>query len=536
MAIVPTIRKMLLAVDPAKANVPIWITEENVGVGTVEGTVAETVTSQAWDLVKGYSMSLAEGITRTSFYQPEDQGDGYGLLDSSGNPNPAYDALENLTANLGTNPQYRGWVQLHANQDYGFVFQGANTSVMALWTAAGVTENISFSSNVQVLDPITGTVTNLSAGNAMPLTGAPVLILGVPANLVTQSQADVSQPFPWGGNYRGANVVSLTAGEPNSDSGLHQMFADGSSEFVGTINGQPARDCSQGFSGSAQIMQEFTVDPNFLSYTHVPVTISATVCLKPGAPGGTSLNLVYEGVGGWESTGWTTVPGGTAWTTLTWSIPDTEFDGVSGFNFDLYSPSTAANQYYLAKVSVTNQSSGTQQVSMAPNFNAPAAFTDGTTFASNGGLDAAGDAYSATLLGSSVTSQGTKFAVGPANHNNVVNATGQTVTLTSGKFSALTFLGAATGGSQTGTFTVNYSDGTHQTFTQAMSDWLSGSTAVGEVVASAMSYYNMYNGTSPTYTTYLYQYTFELNAAKTVSGIVLPRNTSIHLLAVDLLP
>jgi autotransporter-associated beta strand protein len=528
MSIVPTIRKMLAADDPSKANVPIWITEENVAVG---GSV--TLTTQAQTLVQAYTMNLAQGIARTEYFEAAGNAYNMGLLTSSYTPNPAYYALQSLTTQLGANPTYQGWVQLNANQDYGFVFQGASTTVMSLWAMAGVSENVTFSANVQVENPITQVITPLTAGTQLALTNAPVLILGVPAGLVTAAQANKSQPFPWIGNYSGATSVSMVAGEPNSDSGLHQMSADGSSVYAGIVNGQPARNCNQNVAGSGTADQCFTVDPNFLSYTHDNITITAAVCLLPGASSA-GFNLKYESSTGWASIGWNSVTATNTWQTMTWTLTADEFNGIWGYNFRFDSDSSANSKYYLDKVTITRN--GDSQVSLASSYNDAGQYTNGQTFSSTGGLDGAGNAYSATALGSSVTNQGTSFALGTANSNNVVNATGQTITLTSGKYSALTFLGAATGGSQSGTFTVNYSDGTHQTFTQGMSNWLSGSSAAGEIVADTMTYYNLYNGTSPTQTTYLYQYTFALNAAKTVSSITLPNNSNIHLLAIDLLP
>jgi hypothetical protein len=525
MNIVPTIRKMLAADDPAKANVPILITEENVAVGQTEGTVTVTANSQAQDLVKAYTMNIAQGVAVTEYFEAQEGGYNMGLLNSSGNPNPAYYALQNLTANLGTNPSYQGWVQVNANQDYGFVFQGATTTVMALWAAAGVSENVTFAANVQVENPLTGAVTALNAGSTLSLTNAPVLILGVPAGLVTAAQADKSQPFPWGGNYSGATTVTWTAGEPNSTSGLHQLGADATSTYAGSINGLPARDCSQASS------QQFTIDPSFLAFTHASITITAKVSLKSGS--GIGFNLKYESTSGWEGIGWNGVST-SSWYTYTWTITDDEFNGIWGYNFRLDSDSTTYSQYYLAQVTVTRGAA--TQVSLAASANAAGMYTDSHTFGSTGGLDSAGDAYSSTLLGSSVTNQGTAFALGTANSNNVVNAAGQTLALTAGHYSDLTFLGAASGGSQTGTFTVNYSDGTNQTFTQSLSDWLSGSTAAGESVAATMSYYDKHDGTKSTHSTYLYLYSFHLNAAKTVSSITLPNNSNIHLLALDLLP
>jgi autotransporter-associated beta strand protein len=526
MDIVGKIRKMLAADDPSKVNVPIWITEENVGA--TAGNSAQLAV-QGQIVTKGYTMDIAQGIAVTEFFEAQNSNYSMGLLTSSRAKNPGFYALQHLYTELGVSPQYQGWVQLHANQDYGFVFQGASTSVMVLWAMAGVTENVSFSTNVQVVsDPNASTLspTLLTAGSTLALTGAPVYILGVPADVMAQAQADKSQPFPWGGNYSGATTISTTAGEPNSDSGLHWNGADSSTTYVGLIGGLPARDCSQSAGPS------FTIDPNFLSYTPVSVTISVSVYGKSGTPG---FNLHYDTTSGnlAGGRGWNSVPLGT-WTTLSWTVTDDEFNNDWAYCFDFSSDSTAYSTYYINKVSVTIN--GDSQVNLASSFNGGADYTDGQTFSNTGGMDGAGDAYSATAMGGNVTNQGTTFAFGTVNGNNVVNANGQWVALTSGKYSALTFLGAATGGTQSGTFTVNYTDGTQQTFTQSMSNWLSGSSAAGEIVASSMPYYDQYDGTSPAYTTYLYQYTFEINAAKTVSSIALPTNTNMHILAMDLRP
>src|SRR5262249_30344060 len=67
--------------------------------------------------------------------------------------------------------------------------------------------------------------------------------------------------------------------------------------------------------------------------------------------------------------------------------------------------------------------------------------------------------------------------------NNVVQAAGQTLTLTPGQFRALTFLGTAVNGSQLNqTFTVNYSDGSSDTFTLNLSDWQDPQGCAGESV------------------------------------------------------
>src|SRR5260370_33609915 len=80
---------------------------------------------------------------------------------------------------------------------------------------------------------------------------------------------------------------------------------------------------------------------------------------------------------------------------------------------------------------------GTQaQANLGGAFNREGIVTDGTTF-TTGGLDGGGSAYSANLLGSSVTFNSATFTLGAANSSNDVSAAGQTITLPSGQFSSL---------------------------------------------------------------------------------------------------
>jgi hypothetical protein len=336
MSIVPTIRKMLAADDPALVNVPIWFTELGEATST-----SVTPTKQAQDLVKAYSMSIAEGVACVDWFEAMGTIYHMGLLDGSAHPTLGYTALQNLTAQLSSNPQYLGWVQLN-NQDYGFVFQGATTTVLATWAPPGSTDNVDFGQTVQIMDPLTGGTTSASTYS---LTNAPVLVAGLPSSLVTQAQANVNQPFPWGGDYTGASSVSVSMGAPNTEQGLHQVSPDGSSTAV-LVSGVSARDCSRS-SG-----QSFTVDPNFLSYT--PTTIRITAVVRRVGTATAGFNLKYESTIGRRSTGsWYTVPGSDRWYTQTWTITDDEFVSKWGYNFAFDSDSTTYSRYYLQSVTVT---------------------------------------------------------------------------------------------------------------------------------------------------------------------------------------
>ena len=101
MNIVPTIRKMLAARDPARWN-PIWFTEIGEALG---GQI--TAARQAEDLIKAYTMAIAQGVSHIEWFEAQEGGYQMGLLGSNGNPNPAYNALKNLATVLGPNPRLR---------------------------------------------------------------------------------------------------------------------------------------------------------------------------------------------------------------------------------------------------------------------------------------------------------------------------------------------------------------------------------------------------------------------------------------------
>jgi regulation of enolase protein 1 (concanavalin A-like superfamily) len=172
---------------------------------------------------------------------------------------------------------------------------------------------------------------------------------------------------------------------------------------------------------------------------------------------------------------------------------------------------------------------------LSASFNAAGIVADGTPF--TGGLDGNGNAYSANLLGASLNvGDHVVFNLGAAGANNVVQAAGQTIALPQGQFNTLTFLGTAVNGAQPAqTFTVNYTDGTSDTFTQDMSDWQNPQGFAGESVAATLGYEDASGGSTPATANYLYQYSFALNNQKTVSSITLPDNGNVVLLAIDLL-
>ncbi|HTJ51808.1 MAG TPA: hypothetical protein VL443_20250 [Cyclobacteriaceae bacterium] len=186
----------------------------------------------------------------------------------------------------------------------------------------------------------------------------------------------------------------------------------------------------------------------------------------------------------------------------------------------------------------TGAGTGGTPVSLSSAFNVSnGVVADGSTFGSTSGFDDHGYGYSSAFLGSSYTWNNTSFNIGSANTSNTVKGTGQTITLTSGKYSYLRILASAVNGNQASqSFVVNYSDGTTTTFTQSLSDWFSPQSYSGETKVIAMSYRDKYDGTKQNQTFNLYGYSFSLTNTKTISSIKLPNNANIRLLSITLVP
>ena len=181
----------------------------------------------------------------------------------------------------------------------------------------------------------------------------------------------------------------------------------------------------------------------------------------------------------------------------------------------------------------------TTKMVLSSSFNQTGIYADGATFSSTGGLDGLGNALSGTLLGTGQTWDGNSYIIGPAGSADVVSAVGQTIALNQGEFSTLSFLATATNGSfASQTFTVTYTDGTTQTFSQGISDWHNPQGYAGETVAIRMAYRDLSNGTtsSPASGPFnVYGYSLALNPSKTVKSITLPNQSNVKLLAIDLL-
>jgi len=335
MNIVPLIRKMLAAQNPAKADVPIFFTE--IGTDTKKG-----VDVQGHALVKAYAMGLAQGVACINWFEGMDGDSGpMGLLERNGHARPAYKALGSLIEHLGPHPRYLGWVLLNTRH-YGFVFEGPKTTVLVTWASRGVPDLVDFGATTQIAHPLTG---NIAKATSYELSSAPVLVLGVSEALVNQARANKAQPLPWGEDDPAATSVSVTMGEKNTEKGLHTLAGESVAADVIAYGGS-AR------AGGVPGGNLFVVNPNFLSYTSEPIEITAVV-RRNSANDNAGFKLVYESVNGFKTAGtWYTVPDNKDWHTVSWKISDAQFVNYWGYNFALESDGNKFNKYYLQSVTV----------------------------------------------------------------------------------------------------------------------------------------------------------------------------------------
>jgi hypothetical protein len=153
----------------------------------------------------------------------------------------------------------------------------------------------------------------------------------------------------------------------------------------------------------------------------------------------------------------------------------------------------------------------------------------------DGGLDNRGYAYSATLLGTSVTWGGSTFTLGAADTYDAASNT--LISLPAANDSTLSLLATGVDGNQTNqTFVVTYTDGTSASFTQSLSDWHTPQSYSGETLASQMDYRITASGTTDNQAIYLYGYSFAIDATKTVKTLALPKNRDVVVLAIELIP
>lgn len=158
--------------------------------------------------------------------------------------------------------------------------------------------------------------------------------------------------------------------------------------------------------------------------------------------------------------------------------------------------------------------------------------------AGDGNYDGAGHSYDSGALaakgdkpGASVTASGIRFTwprYSPGHLDNV-RTQGQTIAVT-GSGRVLGFLGAATLGTQRGTITIHYSDGSSQSAVISFADWRANRAASGGTVVATVPW-NRIPGAAKQQVS-VYSATVPLEAGKKAVSVTLPVNIDMHVFAI----
>lgn len=166
-------------------------------------------------------------------------------------------------------------------------------------------------------------------------------------------------------------------------------------------------------------------------------------------------------------------------------------------------------------------------VNLSNFYNEVGLVQDGSKFSS--GVNGTIYALSSNTVTSSPSWNGVSFKVGAPNVSNTVSALGQVIPINPVYASKIDMLGFGMFRVQVAqTFKVLYSDGTSDSFTQSMSNWMIPATLSGESKAVNMGYADKYNGTAVNGVYDLFGYQFSVNPSKITTGFVLPVNSQVH--------
>lgn len=155
----------------------------------------------------------------------------------------------------------------------------------------------------------------------------------------------------------------------------------------------------------------------------------------------------------------------------------------------------------------------------------------------DGDADKLGATYSADLVGhSAVSASGVTFHLGPFDDGkaNAVKGTSQTIALPAGKYSSLRLLAFATNLDKQGTFIFHYKDNDDIRINVGFTDWCAAAPTFGEVMANNLAYRNTRAGTKEMKVNHMFAYTVPLLPDKTLTGVTLPNNEDIKILAAAL--
>ena len=348
LSLVGNLRDMLKA-NKQPADIPLWITEVGFLAPVKPDPIADA--KQADILVKGHILSIAQGFQRLYWF--EARGPAYGKNEDLGiiradwTLRPSYHAYKTMTTLLGAEPKFLGWLDLGGG-GYGFLFSGKDGNVLSAWVPPRKEIKAAFSAAVRVTD-LSGQEAPLAAGAELALTTTPVFVSDVPDDLVKQAQSNLGKPFPWGGDYANAEVVTCRFGATNLENGIKQVNPKTTVVENGLVDTCRRTDFKAGGEGRYVYLR---VDPQFVPFGTKDLEI--TIVAKRVAPDKVAgMGLCYEsdkGYGEVKGGGWT-IPASDQWEEHSWKVGNANFVGQWGWNFR-FDAAGSPNEFLIKEVRV----------------------------------------------------------------------------------------------------------------------------------------------------------------------------------------
>jgi hypothetical protein len=127
------------------------------------------------------------------------------------------------------------------------------------------------------------------------------------------------------------------------------------------------------------------------------------------------------------------------------------------------------------------------------------------------------------------------FTFGLPNQPHTIIANAQTIAVQQGNYRTLNLAATAVNEFEQGVaITLNYTDGTTETWTQSISDWANPQRYNGETTLVTSPYRNQGDGTRDSRPVYLYGYSRAIPQGKTLKSITLPLNQNVRILDIKM--
>lgn len=167
--------------------------------------------------------------------------------------------------------------------------------------------------------------------------------------------------------------------------------------------------------------------------------------------------------------------------------------------------------------------------------------TDGYAFNNSVSFDGDGNTYSLNAIGDSIQGNkllwnGVEFNIGSANNLSFSWANGQVINVEQGSnLNVLNIAAAAVGGKTVSTdIKIKFTDDTTDTWNQSFSDWCDPAYNLGEAIISQQDYRATSSGGTNGTTNNIYGYSYSVPAGKSIESIVLPFESNLRLLGLEM--